>query len=570
MAKSKSKAGADSSARHNKAQNTTSKSNQKSASKQQSSTSARHNKETSRGRDPEPRLGVHSYNDDAWYNWNPQLVIDTCNLSLMVRAGEVYDLEKNVGDQVHQVGKLNTPGIMRFTWMPSLGTWNYDDDSAAVIAFRNMYSYIRHANSGHANYDPEDLFNYITAIDSLYSFRAMMLRAYGAAKLYSSMNRYIGDSLLRVMGFNADDLRRNLAQFKWFINDMTTKLQTLYIPNQFAALQRHMWLNSNVFLDAESPRAQLNVFVPKGFAVWQEGTDAETPGRFGWIDWIPNNAELFHEATAAECYDLFNTMWNNIIGSEDLGIINGDILKAYGSGFLIPTTITSDWTWSPVYEPRVMLQMHNATLCGQVAFFEDATMSAEATGIAWGYNPQIMPFASTSHINGGLVKNNFLFKTEDSITHSIVMDFPNTPDPAEVMYATRLCVIGTDRKIGQETYYEPFFSGSDVVCVATVYLLKSNTPPHDFSEGYYRHEYRTTFVDVSNYNATVLKQTVYWNAVLDNFAMAPKITVGYGGAFVSTGDVLNIAQVDGPTLTRIHRTAMLSLYGVPMRAGGMG
>lgn len=62
-----------------------------------------------------------------------------------------------------------------------------------------------------------------------------------------------------------------------------------------------------------------------------------------------------------------NRMLNALISSEDIGIMSGDILKAYGSENMMKvSSIGEDFRIEPVYSKEVLTQINSATLLGPV------------------------------------------------------------------------------------------------------------------------------------------------------------------------------------------------------------
>lgn len=116
------------------------------------------------------------------------------------------------------------------------------DGSLAATAAKALYAYVRHANSGSANYDAPDLFQYVLSIDSLLMCHALLTRLYSIAKDAKAHDRYFPKGFVQSLGFDnsfLDSLLGDLAGFRAFINVLATKINAFYYPSQLTYFTRH-------------------------------------------------------------------------------------------------------------------------------------------------------------------------------------------------------------------------------------------------------------------------------------------------------------------------------------------
>lgn len=203
---------------------------------------------------------VSGHNDSSWYSRSQQLVLDAANLSYSSILGAKMERDANIFDGIYPYAAPSIPGVMALRWAPAYGI-STDANSAINVAARRLYSYVRHANSGHSNYDSPDLMIYIMAMDNLYALHAMGLRAYGVARHYQMLNRYVPETLLKALGFDAS-IQYNLADFRLALNTLAIKLSAMAVPSEFDIFKRHVWLNSGVYKDSPSEKSQMYVFTP--------------------------------------------------------------------------------------------------------------------------------------------------------------------------------------------------------------------------------------------------------------------------------------------------------------------
>lgn len=133
-------------------------------------------------------------NDPRWYAQNPQLLRDTASFPYSWPLGN----KLNLGQHAPEINKGSIPGIMGIYTAPTFG-WADNPNSPINVAARNVYSYVRHANSGHANYDAPDLMLYLCAMDSIYSYLSYLKRVYGVVSTYSYTNRYYPKAVIQAM-----------------------------------------------------------------------------------------------------------------------------------------------------------------------------------------------------------------------------------------------------------------------------------------------------------------------------------------------------------------------------------
>lgn len=292
-----------------------------------------------------------SMNDASWYYQNEQLLRDTASLSynsplgLTLPANSVSEIQKYIGQAL--------PGMVRCGFVPVPGICNSNAD-ALNIAAKNIYSFVRHQNSGSKNYDAPDYMLYLVCLDSLYMLFNEGQRAYGVAGYYSATNRYYPSALLTALGFDAADLISNLADFRAFLNTCAAKINSLCAPKKMKIFERHSWMVSRIYLDSMSSKPTAIFYVPDAYYAYDELSGA---GR-ATQQTRPNTL------TVAQYKGLFNTLFNALNDSEDIGVMSGDTLKAFGSDLWTIAPVPAEYVTPIVYEEEVLMQFHNASFLG--------------------------------------------------------------------------------------------------------------------------------------------------------------------------------------------------------------
>lgn len=489
-------------------------------------------------------------NDPSWYTLSPQLLSDAGQLSFNNPIGLNVD---DVIGSFNQPTQYFIPGVARLTYLPSIGYSN-DNSSAVNLAARRLYTYIRHANSGSANYDSPDLMLYCLAITSAYATYCMAVRAYGIANVYAQSNRYYPDGFLAACGMNSKDVRSNLANFRYGINVAAAKLNSLAVPATMSIFKRIAWLTSNIFKDAETIKSQAYVFVPSHYWVYAEGPTSTDLNQLNAIPygWNPTAAlPMGAQLTTTQLLDILNVQIQALVESEEIGIMAGDILKAYGAGNLIQVpSIAEDYVTVPNYDQEALVQINNAT----VLYTPSANID----------NPQVTQDSQGAIIfSPGVrttVADNDAAKAMQLWTKSKLMTLRvDSPTPADIMIASRFMASGyVQTQIAANDYSNsPTSFGTEILLGITSYSYTYTGSSNMWG---------LTAVELPNYSRNT------WSPVLSDIYtkydwMPLMATVTNNAINALIGDIDNYTTVQIQTLDKLHQTALLSMFNVPSLAG---
>lgn len=483
----------------------------------------------------DPRV-TNKSNDVRWYASNPELL----------KAAASYPFSYTTGMRLPFNNGYAVPGVLAVYYSPSLG-----GGITAPInqAKDSIYSFTVHANSRNQSYDAADEMILILAGMEVFRALAHAIRAYGTMKMYDQRNQYLPQALIKAMGFSFDDLKTNLSNMWFDINEMIARSTQIWIPNTMPVMERWFWMNSNIYMDAESIKSQYYLYVPRQFYQYNE-TASETGGSLQTTTWNPYVAN-----TWANFKTLLNGMISALIDSSDRGLIFGDILKAYGKESIYAVQeIPSSYTVQPVYDREVLSQIENSTANGIMP----AAITQTADGIinqAW--------------TTGATVAN---LKLGTIFPRTVVLNFhqKETPTPEQIMVATRLQSAsnllywqGTNL-----TEIRPVSSGTEIVQ----------------SYGIYCFNYATlTPGSTPNINVDTMRSYMMSNDINDGiisrwsaFDWAPWIYIGDPNKMPQSqtdtqpqpeyvyGDFDNYTLLTDSDLTKMHTTAVYSEFGVPV------
>lgn len=331
-------------------------------------------------------------NDVAWYKNIPTLVKDYANVFFATIAGLTYDPQEfqnpttptwTPGDANYRV---TTPsGILELTVAPIMGL-STAGTSPANIAAEQLYNLIRKENSGARNYDKTDVMVVGLSLNSAYMLYEVLIRVYRLLGSYTWENRYLPDVLVEMMGFDPGALRSNYASFRGVLDMMAYRLASINFPDQFDFIKRQSWLFSNVYKDSETNVAQMYYFKPAGFYVLNES--GITQDNLNILKWNRFD-EVFGKISGINLDDIqtaIDTILNPIMGSQDIGVISGDIAKAFGGNGMIAFKAVEDYSeLQPIYSKEVLMEIENATVFDTIPNNMDIKMSvAQSTDLKTG------------------------------------------------------------------------------------------------------------------------------------------------------------------------------------------
>lgn len=430
---------------------------------------------------------VSKPNDVSWYAKNKDLLTAGASFPYGYPVGSLMDLSNK---EYPHAGKLVVSGICAINLLPFPGV-SRDVNSPVNIAARKLYSWIRHANSGRANYDPNDLMFYILSMDSIYTMFWHGVRAYGTIMLYNQQNRYVPSALIEALGFDNDDIRRNYAQLRYGLIKLATQINNLVVPDTMDVFKRHRWCFSNLYADGTSPKAQIYLYRPEGYYSFQFTETSELVPQLAYTQIkYPSETSPNEDLFTVDSYlRLLDSMIYPIMSNynEDFGIISGDIMKAYDTSqlYTLPS-IPENYTVIPSYSEEVLSQFQNATLLGRpVASSLTITQVNDPSDENAGAiicNPLWQLLSATSTGFAGITSFDDSFDvTEYDVRcmNRLVSLNLNAPNPADTMVATRLTNILQPNEEG--TYLQLVNSGTEIATVGYVYRMKTggyNSPDY--------------------------------------------------------------------------------------------
>lgn len=493
--------------------------------------------------------GEHTYerdskasgaNDIRWWNHNPELTNSAGNLSFNNPLGSrVYLNDSTTG--------LVLPGICELEFVPTMGVASDLTDPVNVAA-NNIYTWVRHMNSGARNYEAPDLMMWLVAMDSLYMYHAWMCRIYGVLNTYSITNRYIPLALAKALGVDVSDVKGKMASLLYYINNFAVRIGSLAVPDSFDYYKRHRFMVSNVYADAGNDKAQLYFYNPS--AILQYSPLSEETGTSLTYISMPNNATVDRIITFGEA------LLAPIINDEDVGIMSGDCLKAFGRESIIQLPmIQPDYAVGPTYNVEILGQIHNSIITDGIDF--DNTKIVQNNGVV----------ISDIILNSDTPQDNIS-------TTWLLNSYDDNPSAEQVMEFTRNMMFS---QVWEDTSNNVYRSqvitcGTEIISGVTVYNLAAGS----LNSLYTVRGSQFTISSTSVFSGNIPAGMISYLTAFDWFpllyyvggAWSP-VTPG-AGAKVPTppaiagifGDIRNYTVITPDVLRKLHETALLSAFSV--------
>lgn len=498
---------------------------------------------TERVKDSNKDYASHAYNDMSWYTHNPMLLESACRIPFAYPCGEYLSagtVFESDGSKLIKLSKnVASAGVIALNYVPSIG--NTDDGLSAPIniAAREMYAKIRKAYSGALICDAPDIMLYMLSLDGIFSYLAYLKRIYRLLDIYSGTNKYVVEGLFAAMGYSREEvraLRLNKMKLWGIINTFVADANKWSCPAQFDILNRHYWMNDNIYLDKVNSKAQMFVFNPAGF--YKFGLDSDSKGQVT-VESITGN-----DVDSLEAFG--HSLLDTLSGSEDAYTINGYLARAFeGSPNFRVSDLGINDKQEFVYAEEVLNQIHNATVT-PISLSACAVTQDGNTGILKAsYEGTISVSPSTK----GLARSNL----------ELLDSSMEVPDAVNIVVGSRLHATLEAAIAGTAINYR-VNGGTEIV--VSMEVVRINPPAMQSKNPYYTGSFNQNFL------ALVGGSTDYRNiALLSQFDWAPIMVMAEwndanseSGTFEIFGDVTNVTTVSNTTMDNLHRMCIYSEF----------
>lgn len=549
------------------------------------------------------RVEVSRENDVSWYNKVPSLYGPATNVSFNPVTGLPAEV----------IAKRAIPGIYTDYWQPYIG----DAEGEVLNQIKeSLYSFVVHANSRNTSYNSSDLMCTFLAAGNVFSLLATYIKAYGLMRNWQATNMYTPKALLVAMGFNFEDLESNYPNMLFDINQMIVQSRQIWCPTDFTFVTRWFWMNSNVYMDSNTTKAQYYQHVQNVY--WQFNENGSTNGtclvpvslstKSGWNKWTGTLSSAMKNGktggsgiTWARAKEFFKLLMGPLLTSTYRGIMMGDILKAYSTNDLfIVSEIPADYQVVPTYSQEVLMQFENSIPLNVISDDVSYGVMADAGTDDLMLSPFFMNSTSETYLSPSATNAKINFHKQDVTSDDLmvatrlrVQEYPLKstyvvssygkfiPDgwnssTAPVLSATLqnipMPVAGTEVITGTmiiSLQYEPQAIGTEGVANSgwNYFNLMWINPSYMFPGVFDRNTNVGArpwdFAAGNDPSAEELYQLMSWN----NFDWAPMlyVPVDNGGVYEyqQIADFDNYTDLPDLNLRNMHTAALFSQFSVP-------
>lgn len=316
-------------------------------------------------------------NDVSWYTRYPNLVVASASLPYPYRPGMSVQIGNYNGNSdfsgVASPVYQKIPGVMSMIWAPTVGQSTNAMDPASLLGME-IYAKVREAYSGTLRADAPDYVIYIMALDSVFSYIGWLKRLYRVLNSWTPENYAMPAQILHGMGLMDDDiaaLRMERMQLWEYINLLVLESRKFTCPGSLDIINRHYWMNDNVYVDDPTLNSQMFMFNMVGcyqYFLGSYGGESDQVGglQFNLLPWVrsstePNPNGVGPTLSAKLLYDFGHQMLTSLAEWDDSYTINGYLKRAYGDvSLFVVDELPINAIFEPVFSTEVLSQIENS------------------------------------------------------------------------------------------------------------------------------------------------------------------------------------------------------------------
>jgi hypothetical protein len=511
-------------------------------------------------------------NDFDWYTNFDDLEMNVLKQSIQNYAeyDEQYDNSKFVyaGSQVPLEVKLGKQSIFAYKFQPTLGNCE-GYTSVTALAVRNFATSVRKDNMGQNMYDQVDLFLYPLSMDSItYTLcwiqRGLSLVNYADVRDPST----VAYGLLKAHCFNnstlVDTFLNERAAIIDLYNQAVVKLNVLNVPIQLPYIKRHAFLASNIFVQGENVGKSYFIMNPNSYFVFDEVNGALQCRDF---------EARISIGTVARMREIIDEMIIPLINSQTIGIMSGDIDRAFGESH--PFVKINQSAMDQLYpilndDPKYLMSIKNADIVPinpSVSTFE-----LNDFDIKQGVDNYNNPFLYQGTQGSGIPIRKLTYYVWDSVDHdsvenqvyerhNVIVDYydSNKITEEDQCYNTSFKIVRNESFIThcrseilvQEKYYTYSPSTRNIT---QTYARTSNVMEFEHSTG-------------DTYDVDTIKETFEQILLFSQFKFVPKIIVLWWSqtdakttVWLAWNRNKNRNFISEENLSKIQDTTLLSMF----------
>lgn len=532
------------------------------------------------------RDGSSGKNDPSFWNKMTGIYRPATSIPINAQLG-VNPLLSGFNSSEVESPLASIPGIMVMHFTPVVGQCTTSTDPLNAL-LTSSYAWYRSNYRAASRYEPADIGIYYVGISSAAMMWAEFTRIIGLVRLSKMRNLYYPQQLVRALGYDYENLAKNLSDLEELINTFASQLRRWPIPSELAVTKRWAQLSSNVYKDADSETAQTYVWQTNGFYTYNEGSET-IAGKLEWnafstdtVPWSQNTVASQATLTIDNIAEIIQQMMTPFFGSSSMAQIASDTSSALGVGalFTIPD-IAPNFTIEPKYELEEQAQIENALFIGAVSPSDITQTVPNPSANQASYLTQTVTPHVVFPIGSDLTARPLV------LTHNKIVNFHNPHEISsdDIMVNTRFMPTGRIYSDSDGEHITLDAYGTEIATTFKVVVMcdtNRDGNPHGvqkvgLSSWVYDQSAPASETIATLYHSLVLSQLISafdWHPIVYKYARgmvsAPYTDYFTGGntdadAYCMVGvegDIDQYAQISNTELKSLHTAAVMSAFFV--------
>lgn len=293
--------------------------------------------------------GMIDCQDPFWYAKDQKAIENMASYPWNAIVGDAYPGLGPVAGS-----KDKTPAIIVYPVWHAIGSGDTSRNNYLTRAADSYYQYVTQGFTGGVDFEAPDLLFTALAAESLIASLIEGKRAYGLLNYYLQYNKYYARTIIEALGFDFDDLKSNMANFRTQYNIRVSQLnKILAVPKSFFIGDRWEYLSSWIFTDTDSPEYSTAYAYSIMAALKYEAT-AITTGTS--LSWAPKGSD---KMTVSQFFGFIDNLTNAMIDS-DVRAIFGAVRRVYDESQLkVLSELEESFTTTLVRNDVVAMAIHN-------------------------------------------------------------------------------------------------------------------------------------------------------------------------------------------------------------------
>lgn len=284
---------------------------------------------------------------------------------------------KVIGDALSYNGGDRVPGIIIYPFLPTINT-GFSTNSYARRAADIYYQALTQGYTGGVEFEAPDLLFTALAAESLFYLMIEGKRAYGSLNYYLQLNSYYARSIVEALGFDYDDLKSDMANFRTEFNIRVNQIaKSVAVPKSFMIGDRWEFICSFLFTDVEAADySTVFAYRPAGYLKY-DATTMTTGTSLAMI----SRPEKY---TVNSYFAMIDTLLRALVDDDVRGMF-GALRRVYQDAeFKKPTALDENFVTEIRRNDVVSAALHNAYPLERVKYYSLGTAGdlVDNTGIA--------------------------------------------------------------------------------------------------------------------------------------------------------------------------------------------